>query len=487
MAALTNMFNKHYKKKTNEWFNEFIAKTKDGSLDDIAFVVKKLVESGSWASFYNSYFGNKVDELTDGFVGLVQYYELNHGNIDMQSLLEKQLSFLSDIKELEETIKDTITILYYASEIGYLYVKVTNINDDVKSISSFFNKIKVVIEQKCDKRKVSDKSFSFHSLNLSLHKSLNTNISKHITELRSTIPLESFDYNKISENLLLPAKILDILNHKRAFSLNIISNYVKDKLIDRHNHLTNKQYLDLKTGLKHPVIDSMFSYLQNLNLNRNDMHQIFHSGCENVFSSIHHKINEIYTQSATNKELNKELANYCWVSFTFIYELQAQIDQINREISLETTFIELKNELSLNSKPKLKNNKLYELSENFTSLSLTGLNNLVSLYQDFDTQKNYLSKRLFECFQRHLSSTTADKKLQFLKFFGAPDMRKTFKNILAYLTDRSINNLLFAITSLLSHSYVDKSKELLNKEIVSIGELEEYLKAENLTSYLKYL
>ena len=487
MAAVLNLFKKHYNKKVKEWFLDFVEKTKEKSLDDLLFTVKRLIDAGSWVSLYNEYFQCKAGEISQAWVSLIQGYELSTAKIDIKVLLDRQKRFLDELNAIEEMVKEIVTVLYFASEIGHLHVKATGIGRDYISIPAFFEAIKRQIDTDCEAAKLSDKVYAFHSLHLSLYLKLASRLKGHIDDLRLAVPLESFSYDLAIDQILFPIKIKSILGHKRAFSLGLLSGYVKDKLYERHSHLTHSQYLDLKTGLKHPVIDAMFALIQNLGLNRSELYDLFHSGCERIFTSIHQRINDIYSHSATNKELNKELANYCWVSFAFIYDLQAQIDQSNLRIDINTALIEEQNDQLPFKGINKKGNGLADLEASLCYVSLTNFQQLLQLYTDFDTHKSFLSKRLFECFQRHLESTSTDKKLQFLKFFGAPDMRKTFKCILAYLTDRKIENILLAVIALMSHSNPGKARELLNINLTSADELVAYLEAEGLGSYVKYV
>lgn len=487
MAALSNLFYKQYKLKTSEWFEEFAAKAKELNFNELSFLVKKLVDAGCWTELYNEYFHSKAGSLAEGVVSLLRYYELNNGMIDIQILLEKQLDFLSDLKEIEKALLDATTGLYFACEVGHLHIHATGVDKELADVSSFLARMKHLIEVGCESAKVSDKSYAFHSLHLSSYYGLGFRFIDHVAKLRIAVPLESFNYDLVATEVLLPTKVAEILRHKRTFSLGVLSTYMKDRLFDRHSHLTQKQYLDLKAGLKHPLITAMFTYLDNLNLNRGELLGMVHSGSEKVFTSIHQKINEIYSVSGTDKELNKELANYCWVSFTFIFDLQDQIDHLNRAVSLNTVFAELKEQNTRKPTTKGKKDGLAVFVEQLITTHPDELNGLMTLYRDFDTHKSFLSKRLFECFQRHLTSTSADKKLQFLKFFGAPDMRGTFKSILAYLTDRKPENLVFAVISLLSHSYADKAKALLNQNITTEEDLRAQLTASGLPSFLKYL
>lgn len=487
MTALSNLFYKHYKTKNKEWFGEFLIKTKDGNLNELVFLVKRLVESGSWVDFYNFYFQTKIIEIIESFISLLKYYELSNGNIDMQLLLDKQLSYFSDLKEIEENITDVLTVLYFASEIGYLYIKATGINKNMVNIPVYLEHMSELIELKTDSDRISDKSYTFHSLHLSEYSNLSHRLIKHINDLRISVPFGSFNYELKADELIWSSKLKNLLVHKKVFSFGVISLYVKDKLFERHNHLTNKQYLDLKTSLSHPFINSLFTFLHNLKMNRIEIYNMFHIACEKVFNSIHQKINEIYSQSGTDKELNKELANYCWVSFNYIYDLQVQIDNLNQTVSLTTVISELntiKNRKNIN-KPKTV--EFTTMVNYFIEFDLTELQKLISLYADFDTHKHFLSKRLFECFQRHLTSTSSDKKLLFLKFFGAADMRSRFKNILAYLTDRKIENLVFGIIALLSYKNIEKAKALLEKKLDSVEDLKTELETYGLHQYHKYI
>lgn len=171
-----------------------------------------------------------------------------------------------------------------------------------------------------------------------------------------------------------------------------------------------------------------------------------------IWLKVHALIGKIYSENS-DKSLVKLLTNVCWNCYHLIYFVEAwSYDYL----------------MNRNWEKDIDTSKIEEYISNL------------------QTNKEFLSKKIFENLNTHLSTILVDKKIVFISFFVDGEKRKLFKSIGTNLKDKAPHDVFLLLAGL----FVKKHSNLL-KQFFTIEQSSEsavkFITENNLEKYLNYV
>lgn len=309
-------FRKHYEDVKQSVFEELLIKCKKGDYDEISQHVSLLDDLGCFPDIYNKFITSLLIKQGNTLNKLFEDTELD---FDMNRLKTKQEAYLANLSEFEADVLDNIGLILYISHIGYPLLKEKT---DLYSISFFIEQIQKRLT-KCLSSKISNQSL--HSLMWSLFKPIDCKIRQKLEIYLKDFPYEHGILMILGRKYILltdrQASLCEELFKKSLTSLTLYSTTL---VRNRFKFLTNKNNINLHVGFADKAISLLFNFINKLNLDQQSTYSLFKAITGSTFDILHQEINKIFCLVNSDKELNKELANYCWVSYTCINAIEVQ-------------------------------------------------------------------------------------------------------------------------------------------------------------------